>query len=230
MRSPIVATMAVISSLAQRAARLSCRWSAQAGFGGWLPGLGLGDPLADDGRVAARVEGGPVLAELAVVVGDLLALPRPSARLGRVLGAVESVDRGAQMGRAERRAEPGVERGHDLGFAQVHGARVAARGWCGRTRWGRCTDSRAGRCSSCPACAGGRSRRTAARAGCKAAGLIAGAAIWRAFLRASSCWACLKVSSSMTGGCDDLFGEDPLIFVVPPHLGRMAERDVVDVD
>ena len=29
---------------------------------------------------------------------------------------------------------------------------------------------------------------------------------------------------------DDLFGEDPLIFVVPPHLGRMAQRDVVDVD
>jgi hypothetical protein len=29
---------------------------------------------------------------------------------------------------------------------------------------------------------------------------------------------------------DDLLGVDPLVFVVPPHLGRVSERDVVDVE
>ena len=34
-------------------------------------GLGLGDPSGDRGRVRPGVQGGPVLGELAVTVGDL---------------------------------------------------------------------------------------------------------------------------------------------------------------
>lgn len=45
----------------------------QSGFGGEFAGLGFGDPLADDGRVAAVIEGGSVLAEPTCAGLDLIA-------------------------------------------------------------------------------------------------------------------------------------------------------------
>lgn len=43
---------------------------AHPGLGGYLLGLGLGDPWADDGGVCPGLEAGPVLADLGVVLGD----------------------------------------------------------------------------------------------------------------------------------------------------------------
>jgi hypothetical protein len=46
----------------------------------------------------------------------------------------------------------------------------------------------------------------------------------------SRSWARPKVSSSMISGVGGLFGVDPLVLVVPSHLGRVAQGDVVHVE
>jgi hypothetical protein len=53
----------------------------QAGVAGQLAGLGLGDSLADDGRVASRVQCRPVLGYLLVACADLFAEADQFARV-----------------------------------------------------------------------------------------------------------------------------------------------------
>ena len=74
---------------------------AEAGVGGELAGLGLGDPLADDGGVGSGVERGAVLGELLVAVGDLVFEGGQFARDGVVLAGGQGLDGGGQPGGVE---------------------------------------------------------------------------------------------------------------------------------
>ena len=74
---------------------------AQAGVGGQLAGLGLGDPLADDGGVGSGVERRPVLGELLIAGADLFPEADQFARDGVVLAGGEGFDRGGQAGGVE---------------------------------------------------------------------------------------------------------------------------------
>ena len=70
---------------------------AQAGFGGELAGLGVGDPLADHRGITADVQRGPVLVKLPLAGGDLLVQAGGLGRGFAVLGCCQRVERGGQV-------------------------------------------------------------------------------------------------------------------------------------
>lgn len=74
-------------------------------------GFGFGDPAGDAGRVCAGVQGGPVLGELAVAVGDLGVDPGVPW-VGLVLdgGGGEFVYGAAKVTGPELAGQPAVQR------------------------------------------------------------------------------------------------------------------------
>lgn len=74
---------------------------AEAGVGGQLAGLGLCDPLADDGGVGSGVERLAVMGELLIAVADLLFEGGQLTRDGVVLAGGQGLDGAGQVGRVE---------------------------------------------------------------------------------------------------------------------------------
>ena len=195
-------------------------------------GFGFGDPAGDDGGVCPGVQGGPVLDQLAVTFGDLGAdLVLLGGHLGRAGGrGDEFVNGGRQVACFELAREPGIER-----FQQ----RILAKGDVERmvdaVGEGVLTGEAAavvrggvGPVSLHAPVADAAEQDAAQRVDVLGAvGLVRtldATAGGQEFLGMAEC---LVVDDRRM---DDLLGVDPLVLVVPAHFGRVAERDVVDVD
>ena len=197
-------------------------------------GLGLGDPPGDGWRGRRRVERGPVAGRACGRSRRSRAAARrrrPSAGAGGSLAAaVSSSMVCGQVAGVELAGQPVVERAEEASWR-----RETLRGWWTLVGQGVLGGEPAPVVGACvgPVALHAPVAHAAEQQAAQRVGVLGAVRLVLARPRCgrrASAGPAAKVSSSMIGGWTTSLGVDPLAAVVPPHLGGVAEGDVVDVE
>jgi len=195
-------------------------------------GLGFGDPAGHGDGVGASIQGGPVLDELAIAFGDLrFQVVLPGWRFGPVGGrGGQFIDRRGQVAGLELAGQPGVQRFEQDVLPQRHVPRVLQAVGQGvfAGEVAAVVGRGVGPVPLHPPVTDAAEQQPTQRVGVLGAvrpvRALHTSAGGQEFLSPGER---VVVDDRRVG---DLLGVDPLVLLVPPHLGRVPEGDVVHVE